>query len=100
MKEIPKQYIASDHEDRIYKMWERSGAFTPEAAKSIGRRAKSKNSKPSALSPTPFSIIMPPPNANGSLHIGHAVFVALEDLMIRYHRMKGEPTLWLPGAEA
>ena len=80
-------------------MWERSGAFTPEAAKSIGRRAKSKNSKPSALSPTPFSIIMPPPNANGSLHIGHAVFVALEDLMIRYHRMKGEPTLWLPGAD-
>ncbi|MBI4135247.1 valine--tRNA ligase [Candidatus Uhrbacteria bacterium] len=98
-KEIPKQYIASEHEDSIYKMWEASGAFAPEAAKSVEHRAKSKNSKPSALSPKPFSIIMPPPNANGSLHIGHAVFVTLEDLMIRYHRMKGEPTLWLPGAD-
>ena len=42
---------------------------------------------------------MPPPNANGSLHLGHAVFVALQDIMIRYHRMKGEKTLWLPGAD-
>ncbi|MBI2552072.1 valine--tRNA ligase [Candidatus Uhrbacteria bacterium] len=98
-KEIPKQYNASEHEDSIYKMWEASGAFTPEAAKSIGRIAKSRNPKPSALSSKPFCIIMPPPNANGALHIGHAFEVALHDLLVRYHRMRGDKTLWLPGAD-
>lgn len=82
MKELDKAYSPQKTEDRIYKSWEESGAF-----------------KPSDSTKEPFSIIMPPPNANGSLHIGHAVFVTLEDLMIRYHRMKGEPTLWLPGAD-
>jgi len=70
-------------ESEIYDSWENSGSFIPKI---------DKNKKP-------FTIIMPPPNANGSLHIGHARFVTIEDVLIRYHRMKGEPTLWLPGAD-
>ena len=74
-----------DHtkESDIYSLWEKSGAFAP----------KIDNSK------TPFTIVMPPPNANDPLHIGHARFVAIEDILIRYHRMKGDPTLRLPGAD-
>jgi valyl-tRNA synthetase len=47
----------------------------------------------------PFVISIPPPNVTGELHLGHAMFVAMEDLMIRYHRMKGVPTLWVPGTD-
>lgn len=81
--ELPKVFKPEEFELEIYKKWESSGYFSP-SAKSTGQ---------------PFCVIMPPPNANGSLHIGHAVFVTLEDIMVRYHRMKGEPTLWLPGAD-
>lgn len=74
-----------DHtkESEIYDLWEKSGAFSP-------RQTRGK---------PPFVIIMPPPNANNPLHIGHVRFVAIEDVLIRYHRMKGYPTLWLPGAD-
>jgi valyl-tRNA synthetase len=77
------QYDHLKYEGDIYKRWEDSGAFFPDTSK------KRK----------PFTIIMPPPNANDPLHIGHARFVAIEDVLIRYHRMKGEPTLWLPGSD-
>ncbi len=70
-------------EEKIYQDWEKSGAFVPKIEK--GKK--------------PYTIIMPPPNAYDQLHIGHALFVTLEDIMIRYHRLKGEPTLWLPGAD-
>ncbi len=75
------------YEESIYKMWEESGAFSP-SNKPIN---KSTNK--------PFVIIMPPPNANDPLHIGHAREVATQDVLVRYHRMKGEPTLWLPAAD-
>ncbi|KKR48932.1 MAG: Valyl-tRNA synthetase [Candidatus Magasanikbacteria bacterium GW2011_GWC2_40_17] len=81
--ELPKVFKPEEFEKEIYKQWEASGKF-----------ASSKEAKGE-----PFCIIMPPPNSNGSLHVGHAVFVTLEDIMVRYHRMKGEPTLWLPGAD-
>ncbi|MBI4426991.1 MAG: valine--tRNA ligase [Candidatus Magasanikbacteria bacterium] len=81
--ELSKAYEAQKYETEIYKRWEESGFFAP-----------NKDSKAK-----PFCVIMPPPNSNGSLHIGHAVFVTLEDIMIRYHRMKGEAALWLPGAD-
>ena len=85
---MDKIYNHLEHEEKIYALWEDSGAFTPSLpSTSSGRR------KP------PFTIIMPPPNASGNLHIGHARFVAIEDILTRYHRMKGEPTLWLPGAD-
>jgi len=80
-----KVYDPKKVEDRIYNLWLRSGFFNPD--KLPGRRPKT------------FTIIMPPPNANGSLHIGHAVFVTLQDIMIRYQRMRGKKTLWLPGAD-
>lgn len=70
-------------EEQIYKIWEKTNAFSPD-------NTKSKKS---------FCIIMPPPNANDPLHIGHAREVATQDILIRYHRMKGEKTLWLPGAD-
>ena len=75
-----------DHtkESEIYDLWEKSGAFSP----SLSTDHRS-----------PFTIIMPPPNASDPLHIGHARFVAIEDILTRYHRMKGELTLWLPGAD-
>ncbi|MDD5098901.1 MAG: valine--tRNA ligase [Candidatus Colwellbacteria bacterium] len=71
-------------EDAIYAKWEKSGYFNPD---NLERKGK------------PFTIIMPPPNANGSLHIGHALFVTLQDIMIRYYRMNGRKALWLPGAD-
>jgi len=76
-----------DHtkESEIYDLWEKSGAFSPNQPLTIGHQ--------------PFCMIMPPPNASDPLHIGHARFVAIEDNLIRYHRMKGDPTLWLPGAD-
>mgnify|MGYP001609667074 FL=1 len=80
---MDKAYEHQKFEKDIYKEWEESGAFKPK------KDPKKK----------PFTIIMPPPNANDNLHIGHARFVAIEDILIRYHRMKGEPTLWLPGAD-
>jgi valyl-tRNA synthetase len=76
------QYDHTSYEADIYKKWEESGAFSP--------KPQGKN---------PFTIIMPPPNANDPLHIGHARFIAIEDVLIRYHRMKGEPALWLPGSD-
>lgn len=80
---MDKAYDHTKYEDDIYKKWEQSGAFKP----------KVDSSK------KPFTIIMPPPNANDPLHIGHAMFVTVEDILIRYHRMKGEATLWLPGTD-
>lgn len=77
-------------EEKIYALWEKSGFFAPEAHHP---RADNPNRNKT------FTIIMPPPNANGSLHLGHAVFVALQDIMIRYKRMQGFKTLWLPGAD-
>jgi valyl-tRNA synthetase len=78
-----KTYKHKDHEKKIYKLWEKSEALVAK----IDKKKK------------PFTIMMPPPNANENLHIGHTRFVTVEDILIRYHRMRGEPTLWLPGAD-
>jgi len=80
---MEKTYDHKLYEEKIYDLWEKAGAFTPK----IDTKKK------------PFTIIMPPPNASDPLHIGHAREVATQDVLIRYHRMKGEPTLWLPGAD-
>ena len=85
LKSFKGAYNPKETEDKIYKIWETSEFFNPD--KLPGKRKRS------------FTIIMPPPNANASLHIGHAVFVVLQDIMARYHRMKGDKTLWLPGAD-
>lgn len=80
---MDKRYDHKAHEERIYSFWEKSNYFTPR----IDRAKK------------PFVIIMPPPNANATLHMGNATFVAISDALIRYHRMLGVPTLWLPGVD-
>ena len=78
---LSKTYDPQKYETDIYSLWETSGAFKPK-----GKGA-------------PYSIIMPPPNANGNLHIGHALGNAVEDSLIRYHRMKGDRTIYIPGAD-
>jgi valyl-tRNA synthetase len=80
---MDKVWEHQKYEAEIYSLWEKSGAFTPKVDKSK----------------KPFCIIMPPPNASDPLHIGHAREVATQDALIRYHRMLGVPTLWLPGAD-
>lgn len=82
MKELPKAYEAKQYEDQIYKRWEDSGFFNPDN-----------------LSGEPFSILFPPPNVTGVLHLGHALENSLMDAMIRYQRMKGKKTLLLPGTD-
>ena len=79
--QLAKQYIPNDYEPNIYALWETSGALKPTG---VGK---------------PYSIIMPPPNANGNLHIGHALDMNLKDILIRYHRMKGDDAVFIPGAD-
>ena len=83
MKELPKIYEPQKHEDLIYQKWEQSGFFNPDRAK----RGKT------------FSIVLPPPNVTGQLHIGHATMLSYQDILARFHRLKGEKALWLPGMD-
>jgi valyl-tRNA synthetase len=87
---LPKTYDFKSVEERIYNWWEEQGYFQP----------SNDPSKP-GFDPEikPYVISIPPPNVTGELHLGHAMFVSMEDLMIRYHRMKGIPTLWVPGSD-
>lgn len=78
---LGKSYIPQDYESDIYDLWEKADAF-----------------KPSGKG-TPFSIVMPPPNANAQLHIGHTLMFGVEDVIVRYKRMAGYDVLWLPGAD-
>ncbi|MEO8785100.1 MAG: valine--tRNA ligase [Candidatus Saccharimonadales bacterium] len=80
---LSKTYEPAHYEANIYALWEKAEAFVP----------KHRGSKKS------FSIVVPPPNANGNLHIGHGLTLAIEDILVRYHRMKGEAALLLPGAD-
>ncbi len=88
--ELPKAYDFKSTEPRIYEMWEAGGYFKP----------WNDPNKP-GFDPNiePFVIAIPPPNVTGELHVGHSMFVSVEDLMIRYHRMKGYSTLWIPGSD-
>ncbi|MBP9866930.1 MAG: valine--tRNA ligase [Candidatus Pacebacteria bacterium] len=89
MKQVPEQltkpFNAEAVEASLYNMWEKSGYFNPDNLP--GDRKES------------YTIIMPPPNANGSLHAGHALFVTIQDILIRFNRMNGKSALWLPGAD-
>jgi len=87
---LPKTYDFKGIEEQLYSWWEKRGFFKP---------WNDPNSPDFDPSHKPFVISIPPPNVTGELHLGHAMFVAMEDLMIRYHRMKGEPTLWVPGTD-
>ena len=78
---LSKTYNPDNFETSIYALWESSGAFSPSG------------------SGEPFSVVMPPPNANGNLHLGHALTIAIEDIMIRYYRMKSRDAVYIPGAD-
>ena len=83
-QELSKTYTAHEVEDAIYAAWERSGVFNPDKLPRRGR---------------PFSMALPPPNATGVLHIGHAVMLGIQDLVARFQRMRGRRVLWLPGTD-
>lgn len=90
MKMLSKIYESQFFEDTLYKEWEESGFFNPDICIQKGITPKDA---------PPFCIILPPPNATGILHMGHSTMLAIEDLLMRYHRMKGDKTLWLPGTD-
>ena len=83
--ELAPRYVAAEVEPAIYERWMASGAFTPAAEPRSGAER--------------FVIIQPPPNVTGALHLGHALTAYVEDIMVRYHRMRGDDTLWLPGVD-
>ena len=78
---LSKTYEPAKFEPSIYALWETSGAFMPSGKGD------------------PYSIVMPPPNANGNLHVGHAYMIPIEDILTRYYRMQGRNTVWIPGAD-
>lgn len=85
-QELEKTYVPQDNEDKIYKIWEDSGFFNPD-------NLDLKEDAPS------YTIVLPPPNITANLHIGHSFMIAIEDMLIRYKRMNGYRTLWLPGTD-
>ncbi len=84
-------YNPQDHEDKLYKMWEDSGFFNPDVCVEKGIAAADAET---------FSIVLPPPNVTGTLHMGHVAMLAVEDILIRYNRMLGKRTLWIPGTDS
>ena len=85
-----KPYDPKETEDRIYKMWEESGFFNPDVC--IENGIADKNAET-------FSMVLPPPNVTGTLHLGHAATLTIEDIMVRFARMQGKRTLWIPGTD-
>ena len=84
------RYNHKEAEDRIYKTWEDGGFFNPDTCIEKGYTAPDAE---------PFSIVLPPPNVTGTLHIGHAYEDTLQDIAVRYARMQGKRTLWVPGTD-
>ena len=81
MEDLPKAYNPAETEDRIYQLWQESGAFAPQGD---GK---------------PYTVMIAPPNITGSLHMGHALENTISDILVRYHRMKGFRTQWIPGVD-
>ena len=89
-KKTSTAYNAKDWEDKLYALWQESGFFNPDVCIKKGI---------TAIDAKPFSIVLPPPNVTGTLHVGHAAMLAIEDAIVRFHRMKGDRTLWIPGTD-
>lgn len=87
IQNLEKTYDPAAHEDAIAAKWSESGEFNPDTQSNIKESAE------------PFSIVLPPPNVTGTLHMGHAAMLAIEDTMVRFARMQGRPTLWVPGTD-
>ena len=88
--ELQKAYDSKAAEDKIYDLWEKSGFFNPDICEKKG--VCKKNAKV-------FSMVLPPPNVTGTLHMGHAAMLAIEDILVRFNRMRGKKTLWIPGTD-
>ena len=89
-EKLKKPYNPKETEERIYKLWEDSGFFNPDVCIEKGAtRADAPH----------FSIVLPPPNVTGNLHTGHALMLVIQDIMVRFERMQGKKTLWLPGTD-
>lgn len=86
-----KPYSPEEHEDRVYAAWEESGYFNPDVCIEKGVAKADAET---------FSIVLPPPNVTGTLHMGHAAMLAVEDILVRYARMQGKRTLWVPGTDS
>ena len=96
--ELEKAYNPKDFEDRIYNQWVDSGCFKPASdEKSPLHASYLSKSKNSAVSK--YTVVIPPPNVTGVLHMGHGLNNTLQDIVVRYHRMKGDNTLWVPGTD-
>jgi len=89
-EEFKKPYNPVEHEELIYKKWEESGFFNPDVCIEKGITSETSDY---------FSIVLPPPNVTGTLHMGSAFMLAIEDIMVRYNRMQGKKTLWVPGTD-
>jgi valyl-tRNA synthetase len=87
---LDSRYDPLEVGNRIYELWEKSGFFNPDIC--VKKKVCARSAKP-------FSIVLPPPNVTGTLHMGHAAMLAIEDILVRYFRMRGRKTLWLPGTD-
>lgn len=87
--ELNKPYDPKEHEDKIYRIWEESGYFNPDKLPTTNHKPKTKS----------FAIVLAPPNVTGSLHMGHALEHTASDILVRFKRMQGYKTLWLPGTD-
>lgn len=89
-EKFKKPYKPAENEPALYEKWEQSGYFNPDNC--VKDEICTKDAEP-------FSIVLPPPNVTGTLHMGHAAMLAIEDTLIRYHRMTGKRVLWVPGTD-
>jgi len=89
-EELKKPYNPAEQEELIYKRWEESGFFNPDVCIEKGIAGKNADY---------FSMVLPPPNVTGTLHTGHSLMLAIQDIMVRYNRMLGKKTLWIPGTD-
>src|SRR3989344_4260048 len=86
-----KPYNPALQEPRMLDLWEKSDYANPDTCEKAGIIDPDKGT---------YSIVLPPPNVTGTLHMGHAAMLAIEDILIRYHRMRGYKTLWVPGTDS
>ena len=97
--ELEKAYNPKDFEDRIYEEWESKGYFRPASDSDSPVNAEYKCACNKCGAPDKYSVVIPPPNVTGVLHMGHGLNNTLQDIVVRYHRMKGDNTLWLTGTD-
>jgi len=90
-EDFTKPYDSNANESDIYTLWEKSGYFNPDVCVADGITHENADT---------FTIVLPPPNVTGTLHMGHAAMLAVEDILVRYNRMQGKRTLWIPGTDS